>query len=142
MKTFMPGWKLYIYIKAIGRAFWVWSHLPFVSLPRLLKRLEEKYGCRHARSQREIDEIARITNRVCRWKLFLIRNNCLKKSIVTYSMLLEAGMRGLAINIGIRKEKEKLSGHGWLTLHGDTYLEDGVSVSPYLVMYRYGNMDE
>lgn len=128
-----------IYTKAIIRAFWISYLLYRFNLPSVLEKIDNLKAASEG-GEAELQKIALITLRVCKCRFFLIRNNCLKKSLMLYTMLSGAGIRGLEINIGITRDGKDLMGHGWLMMNGKPYLEDyEESLSQYTVMYRHGD---
>jgi hypothetical protein len=129
-----------IYIRAVIKAFSISFLLYRINLPSILEKIDSNRATISG-TQSELQEIARITVRVCKWRLFLIRNNCLRRSLLLYTMLSGAGIKGLEINIGISKEGKGLMGHGWLMLNGKPFLEEYEdSLNQYTVMYKHGDM--
>jgi len=63
--------------------------------------------------------------------------NCLRRTLVLYHFLRRAGL-GVRVNLGVKYEPGKrLSGHGWLTVDGKTYLEQGEPERSFQLIYSY-----
>ncbi|MCC2685184.1 MAG: hypothetical protein K0R75_2083 [Paenibacillaceae bacterium] len=110
--------------------------LPWVKLPRLLAAIEARRST-EAPVADVHTEIA-LLDRIARCKFFVIRNNCLKKSLLFYYYLLQTGVTGVAIHLGVDKRGGKLAGHCWLTLNGQVFQDTEQFVSNYKVIYTSG----
>ena len=65
-----------------------------------------------------------------------MKNICLIRSTILYYLLRSEGL-DIKINLGIKKENEILKGHGWLTLNGEIYLENGYIWRDFKLIYSY-----
>jgi hypothetical protein len=65
---------------------------------------------------------------------------CLRRSLVRYHFLRRAGVP-LVLNFGARlikgKPDREVTGHAWVTLHGEAYHEDGENYQGFSVMLQY-----
>lgn len=65
---------------------------------------------------------------------------CLRRSLVRYHFLRCAGLP-LVLNFGARFKggvaDREITGHAWVTLHGQPYFEDGENWQGFTVMLRY-----
>lgn len=128
-----------LYFRAAVKAVWIAAQLKTTKLPRLLARIEASAADkREAAGEAELDELIRIIDRVARSKLFVVRNNCLKKGLLFYYYLLRAGVHGVAIHIGVNKIDSRLDGHCWLTVDGRLFRDSTDKVSEYRVIYSSG----
>jgi len=124
-------------MRAVCAALAIWAALPFAKLPALLRRIEAERAAEPVPEpllKRRIDA----ANKLSRFPLFVIRNNCLKRSLLLYYTLLISGVRGVRIHIGVHKRDEKLDGHAWLTVGGDVFADTEEFVSKYRVIYSSG----
>jgi hypothetical protein len=111
--------------------------LPAIKFPRLLKIIHYRQT---AAPEKRIDsqDIIRIVNFVARLKYFVIRNNCLKKSLLLYYFLGKTGLKNLELVIGVKKNTGRLSGHSWLALDSRPFLEDWDSIKEFQIIYSSG----
>jgi hypothetical protein len=115
--------------------------LPFLlsttKLPRLLEMMESRKKNVPLEAAK-VPSMIRQVDKIARYRFFVIRNNCLKKSLLFYYFFLQAGVRNVRIHIGISKEDARLDGHSWLTLDGAVFLDSEDFVSKYTVIYTSG----
>jgi len=76
--------------------------------------------------------------RVALYPYFLVRNNCLKKSLLLYETMLRSGETGVALHVGVYKSGDKLDGHAWLTKDGSVFLDSEPFVNKFKVIYTSG----
>ncbi len=129
--------RLSIQIAAVS--VWICAVLPFRKLPWILTRIEAGRSASGVKlTDKELAARIRLIDRFARSKLFLIRNNCLRKNLLFYYFLIRAGVTDLRIHIGVSKDRRDLKGHCWLTLRGRVFLDTDEAVSPYTIMYSSG----
>lgn len=108
--------------------------IPFMKLPTLIAFIESKKrnnSCYNLSCNNSLS----ILDSISRFKFFVIHNNCLKKSLLIYCILLKSGIKEIAINIGIKRESGNLVGHSWIELNGSILFESQESVMQYTVIY-------
>lgn len=126
-----------LYVRIMLAAVWINCLLAFAKLPRVLAVLEARK--RHVRADEDAIRLTvRTIERIARLQLFVIRNNCLRKSLLLYYFLLRAGVDGVKIHIGISKKGSRLEGHCWLTRNGGVYLDSEQTTAHYKVIYSSG----
>jgi hypothetical protein len=111
--------------------------LSFTKFPRLLEIVESKKTDIRMKDT-EIQNMIHKINKIACYRFFLIRNNCLKKNLLFYYILIQSGVKGIRIHIGISKKDAKLDGHCWLTLNGTIFQDSEEFVSKYVVIYSSG----
>ncbi len=103
-----------------------------VKLPRLLRVLEARNTPAPVEKER-INKTVSFTHFVLRESRLGRKNGCLKRSLLLYHFLGQAGLP-VEINFGIQKGNG-LAGHAWLTRGGELYLDNEESTSGYKVIY-------
>lgn len=111
--------------------------LPVMKLPRLVAAIESRRAGTPPQAG-AVQRTIRLVTRVARFPYFLIRNNCLKKSLLLYYFLVRTGVTGVRIHIGVNKENGAVAGHSWLTLDGKLLNETEEFVARYAVIYSSG----
>jgi hypothetical protein len=124
-------------VRILSVTLYIRCLLSFTKLPRLLEIIESKQN-HQRKSEAEIQTMIAQIDQIARFRYFLIRNNCLKKSLVFYYFLLRAGVKDVQINMGISKVDAKLDGHCWLTHNGSVFMDTEEFVSTYKVIYSSG----
>lgn len=71
-------------------------------------------------------------------QLFVIRNNCLKRSVLLYYFLARAGGEDLRLHIGVFQRSGRLWGHSWLTRAGSVFLDDPSFTGNFHIIYSIG----
>mgnify|MGYP001126223833 FL=1 len=110
----------------------VWTR----QLPQILDAIEARP--KRAPAPGELQYALAVAERAVRWRFFVIRKNCLKKNLLYYYLHVTAGTSNLTLHVGIQRPDERLSGHCWLTLNGEIYMDTLENVSKYTVMYSRG----
>ncbi|OGL41328.1 MAG: hypothetical protein A2043_05115 [Candidatus Schekmanbacteria bacterium GWA2_38_9] len=105
------------------------------SLPKLMKILTPQKK-KDNFSEEEIDRIVDATTLVLYGRFSIFRPTCLKRSLVLYYLLNKAGLK-VVMNFGVKKNNDRLDGHGWLTLGGKPYLETYDPHDSFTVTYSY-----
>ncbi|OPY59386.1 MAG: hypothetical protein A4E55_00246 [Pelotomaculum sp. PtaU1.Bin035] len=126
--------KLLLLLRVAAAAIVLCFLLRIINFPRLIKILGLKEHVLQD-DDCQIRDIIQAINLLSGTRFFVIRNNCLKKTLLLYYFLRRAGLKGLAINIGINKVAGKLAGHSWLTLNNEIFLDNYDNVSIYEVIY-------
>lgn len=126
-----------LYVRIISASLWIACLLPLIKLPHLLRIIESKKQDT-CLDEKQLQALIDRINRIVRFKFFVIRNNCLKKSLLLYYFLLRSGVRNVSILIGVSKTDLKLDGHCWLTLNGGVFQDSEAYVQKYTVIYSSG----
>lgn len=128
---------LAVWTRVVCAAVLIWVVLPFVKFPRLLNWIESRQ--RHAAlPEAELQQWVDTVVKVAQLRYFVIRSNCLKKSLLMYYFLLRFGVKNATIHIGVCKTNVKLEGHAWLTVDGNVFLDTEEFVEKYKVIYASG----
>jgi hypothetical protein len=109
------------------------------SLPQMMARLTPEAVAQRRRAVIP-DEIRRLADAVAAWHLGSPLGICLRRSLLRYHFLREAGLP-LQIVFGARlkdnQEGGGIGGHAWLTLNGAPYHEDPADYAGFVEMYIY-----
>jgi hypothetical protein len=85
-------------------------------------------------------QIRQLADAVAAWQLRSPLGICLRRSLLRYYFLREAGLP-VKISFGARLKSERegsgLGGHAWLTLNGRAYYEPPANYEGFVVMYSY-----
>jgi len=114
--------------------------LRLYALPTLLHRLTAPDPNAMTASDVKRDRAVRLVLRVCQLRLFrswLFPLGCLRQSLTLYYTLTRLGYP-VMIHFGVRKGKEELQGHSWVTVKGMPMTEGGES-SAYRIVYSYSS---
>lgn len=109
--------------------------LRFIKFPRLMQVVAGKKDCQPEAGESAMKDIIRAISLLSGCRLFVIRNNCLKKTLLLYFFLPRAGLRGLAVNISVHNAAGKLAGHSWLMLSNKIFLDDERHIRNFAVIY-------
>jgi len=112
--------------------------LRLYALPTLLHRLTTPDATGMAPSEVKRDRAVRVVLRVCQLRPFRFRlfpRTCLRQALALYYMLTRLGYP-VMIHFGVRKGKEELQGHSWITVKGMPVTQREGS-SPYNIVYSY-----
>jgi hypothetical protein len=130
----------------LARIFSLICLLPLLFRVMKLQSLLKLLTPRNTRSSVDPDQkekIIRWTDAILGWDFFIFRTSCLKRSLVLYHFLKQAGLP-LQINFGVRKLAPAsrshwplLDGHGWLSLRGQTYLEGDEPRKAFRLIYSF-----
>lgn len=86
------------------------------------------------------DDIRRLADAVAAWHLRSPLGICLRRSLLRYHFLRQAGLP-VTIVFGARLKGEHegggLGGHAWLTLNGSPYYENAQNYRGFVEMYSY-----
>ena len=129
--------KINIFLVAFS-AVVICVKLPFTKLPQLLSWIESKKTAQ-TKDEQSINEMIQIVNKVARFKYFLIRNNCLRKSLLFYYWLQKCGVSGIEIKFGVNMKDKKITGHSWITRDGKVFIDTAESTFGYTVTYSSGD---
>jgi len=109
------------------------SWLATKSLPEVLRLLTQPQSAIHLPLRRVIVYSLFWTS----LRIPSLQNYCLRRSLILYKFLREAGV-DVAINIGVRiDERGRLSGHSWLTLAGKPYLTRPETASRFKPLFVF-----
>lgn len=123
---------LWLLLRVAALAAFLPVILRCVKLPRLLKMLESRSTSTPLETER-IDKTVRFIEFVLHESRWGRKNWCLKRSLLLYHFLGEAGVP-VEINFGIQKAKS-IVGHAWLTRDGEVILDDKRFTAGYEVIY-------
>ena len=113
--------------------------LRLYALPTLLHRLTPHDSNAMAASDVKRDRAVSLVLWVCQLRFFRTRLfplACLRQSLTLYYTLTRLGYP-VMIHFGVRKGKEDLEGHCWLTVKGMPVTERGESSASYRIVYSY-----
>lgn len=86
------------------------------------------------------DEIRRLADAVAAWHLQSPLGICLRRSLLRYHFLGQAGLP-VRIIFGARLKNDRegggIGGHAWLTLNGEPFYEDPQNYAGFVEMYAY-----
>ena len=145
-----PAWR---YARRIGRALFItdqrkllWRMLGFShKLPQRFDRplpqmMAELTPSTRAQCPVDPDEIRPLADAVAAWHLYSPLGICLRRSLLRYYFLREAGLP-VTIIFGARLKREEegggIGGHAWLTLNGRPYFERPGNYEGFARMYVY-----
>jgi hypothetical protein len=86
------------------------------------------------------DEIRRLADAVAAWQLNSPLGICLRRSLLRYHFLREAGLLvGIVFGARLRDSREGggIGGHAWLTLDNRPYFENPADYAGFAVMFKY-----
>lgn len=125
--------RLVMLLRVMAVAVWVQWLVLTRQLPDIVDRIEAKP--RRAAEPAYLDELVRVIARVVAMPYFVIRRNCYKKGLLFYYFLVTAGVRNVALHVGVKKPEGRMEGHCWLTLDGSVFQDSESNVASYTVMY-------
>jgi len=125
--------KAIIYIKVMRTAIWISLLIPFRSLPRIIKLIHYS----HSKTSAAPEYLVKVIDRISRWQAFVIRNNCLKKSLLLYYIFYHSGDKDIELCIGINKKGAHLDGHSWLLKGGHPVLDEAEFIDIYTVIHSF-----
>ena len=109
------------------------------SLPGLLQRSTAIPGSRRiGATSLDVERVSRVVPRICQMRLFrsgFFPRACVRQSLALYRTLTRLGYP-VVIHFGIRKQGETITGHSWVTLHGEV-LAERPSVGSFEPVYSY-----
>lgn len=119
------------------------------SLPRLMYWITPKERSHHINLNESLFSIkaAKYTDFLLGLNLWIYRPKCLKRSLVLYRVLREAGL-DIQICVGVRfshdtgnvLQDDRLEGHAWLVKNGSVFLEKNEEVAQtYKITYSFPN---
>lgn len=121
-----------------SRIFFVYIFIPVLlaalPLPFLMRVLTPKR--RKPTQDKKIDRILKYTDFISLKLNCIFKATCLKKSLVLYRFL-SIYEPGVTFNLGIISDKEKLSGHSWLSFAHKTLFFDRVEAEKFKKIYSY-----
>lgn len=86
------------------------------------------------------DEIRHLADAVAAWHLQSPLGICLRRSLLRYHFLRQAGLP-VRIVFGARLKNDRegggIGGHAWLTLNGEPFYEDPQNYAGFVEMYAY-----
>ena len=111
----------------------------FTPLPLLLQRLTGRpKRHRPAGPSLDVDQVARLVTGICQLRPF--RSQIFPRACVRQSLLLYRALTGLGypavIHFGVKREGDGITGHSWVTLHGQV-VADRPSVGSFNLLYSY-----
>ncbi|GIK40944.1 MAG: hypothetical protein BroJett011_47770 [Chloroflexota bacterium] len=86
------------------------------------------------------DEIRRLADAVAAWHLYSPLGICLRRSLLRYHFLRQAGLPVRIVfgaRLKIDREGGGIGGHAWLTLNGEPFYEDPQNYAGFVEMYAY-----
>lgn len=108
-------------------------------LPLLLQRMTARRGSRGSEATSlDVERVAQVVERICHIRVFrsaLFPRACVRQSLALYRALTGLGYP-VVIHFGVRKNGERVTGHSWVTLHGQV-IADRPSVGRFEPVYSY-----
>lgn len=108
------------------------------SLPDMLASIDPGITPRR-RDRALLDKTVGFTDSLLRYRVFQRYGKCLLRSLVLFRVLRRQGWP-VEIHFGVRKTEERandITGHSWLMLDGEPFLEDACHASSYSTTFRY-----
>ncbi len=128
----------FLLLRIILVMFAIQVMLKLLSLPKLMDILTPRKNIKGT-PQEDIDRIIKIIDNILNQRVFIFYPTCLKRSLVLYYFLNKYGLN-VVMNFGVKKNNDKLDGHGWLTLDGKPYLEAYDPHDSFTVTYSYPHL--
>jgi hypothetical protein len=85
-----------------------------------------------------LDRAAYYTDALLRRFGFLVRGNCLPRSLVLYYFATRFGF-SVQFCCGVQRNGDALKGHAWLTRAGHPFLEDGNPENQFVITFSFPN---
>ena len=133
--NFSTIYEFIVFIRILFFACTVSLLLKFIKIQTLLSWLTPRKNS----SKKGVvspERIAQYVDSILALQILGLRPNCLNRSLILYRFLHKIGVM-VKINFGIRKTDNDIEGHGWLTLNGETYLENNDSSEIFCLIYSY-----
>jgi len=130
--------KPLLFVKVVSAAVLISAALPLIRFSRLLAFIRSRKNSFPA-SAEEIDRIIRMVGLVTRCRVFIIRDNCLKRSLLYYYFLLEYGYEDVDLVIGVNKTSEKITAHSWLLLDKKPFPDSAEDLAAYKIIFSTGD---
>lgn len=108
------------------------------SLPELLKGIDPGVAAARA-GQAKLDKTVGFIDSLLKYRVFLRYGTCLLRSLVLFRFLRLQGWP-VEISFGVKKTGEgqtDITGHSWLTLTGQPFLEAEQQEGAYTTTYHY-----
>jgi hypothetical protein len=139
-----PGVEQALPKAALGLDVFIWlCALPLLlrcySISALLERIASR-SFRHQCAALDVEQVTGIVTHVANFRLFRSRmfpQRCLRQSLALYRTLLRFDYP-LRIHFGVRKERDGLIGHSWVTI-GDVPVGDTSSSAMFKTVYSHGS---
>jgi len=122
-----------IYLHVIWLAILIDILLPVVSLPRIINYMHKSRRLLPV----DIGQLILVIDRVSDWRFFVVRQNCLKKSLLLYYFINRVGEKNIELCIGFDKIGSVINGHSWLLRNGYPVLDDPDFISQYIVIQSF-----
>lgn len=126
-----------LYIRTIAAALWICFELKLFSFEHLQRTIADISAFRNACCM-DAEKVIEIVKKISSMRFFIIRDNCLKRSLLLYYLLNKTGCRNTVLYIGVMKENGVLKGHGWVEYNDRLLLDDAWFVRQYRVIHRIG----
>jgi hypothetical protein len=125
---------IYIKINIIFASVYIFIISKIFQLPKLLLILDSK---KHSKtlSDDEINKLIIFIDDVINFKMFVIRKNCYKKTLLLYYFLKKFNVKNIKLNIGINKKNSNLNGHSWITIDNNPVLDNHENIKKYNIIY-------
>lgn len=132
--------EMYLLIWVLGVIISIRLLLRALDLTTLLRWLSPSRHCVRINADM-LDKIARYTDGVL-WRLSVsARGNCLPRSLALYYFATRCGFP-VCLCCGVRRMRNTLEGHAWLTLLKRPFLERGNPESYYTVTFSFPPLNE
>jgi hypothetical protein len=146
-ENFSSLWDVLLFIRIIFLAAVLRAMLRLLSIPRLMKLLTPRTisDSRNPATDEVREKIVKYTDYIFGLNFWMFKNTCLRRSLVLYHFLRQAGI-DVQICFGVRYKEDsqqegsskELEGHAWLLYKGDIFLERNAAMaSEYTVTYCF-----
>jgi hypothetical protein len=73
--------------------------------------------------------------RIINWDYFIIRNNCLKRTMLYYYYLKRLGFTDIIFNIGVTVKDGKPEGHSWIIKDNELLMDEADKIKEFEIIY-------
>lgn len=109
-----------------------------LSLPDLLQRIDPGVAP-GPRDQALLDKTVGFVDSLLRYRIFQRYGKCLLRSLILFRFLRRQGWP-VEVHFGVRKltdDEPKITGHSWLVLNGQPFLEEEGQQGSFATTYSY-----
>lgn len=107
-------------------------------MPELLEKLDVEVPPQR-QSKIRLDKTVGFTDSLLRYRVFQRYGKCLLRTLTLFKFLRRQGWH-VEIHFGVRRngdDKTDITGHSWLVLSGEPFLEDVAQSGDYFETYRF-----
>lgn len=136
--------RMVIFSRVLFSACLISTKLLFTSLPKLIAWIEsQKIISLNVTDLNDLSDlkeskILKFIYNVTQFKIFVIRKNCLKKSLLFYYWLHRFGISNIQLNVGALLKEERINGHAWITINDEVYFDNESKTKDYYITFSTG----